>query len=59
MDLCKRRLTRSADNKEADGSATTEGAAEKQEEVKRRNGEVKDAGVQTDDLQALVNERDS
>ena len=51
----KGRLTRSADIKEADGTATIEGA-EKQVEVRRheRVSEVKDVGVQTDDLQALL-----
>ena len=55
MDRYERRLTRSADNKEADGTATTEGA-EKSGELRRpeRLSEVKDVGVQTDDLQGLI-----
>ena len=53
------RLTRSADEKDPDGTpATTEGAQKLEEYKKReRNGEVKDAGVQTDDL--LVKEQAS
>ncbi|KAK5115439.1 hypothetical protein LTR85_009899 [Meristemomyces frigidus] len=54
----RERTSTDTNNKETDGTATTEGA-EKQEEVKKRNGEVKDAGVQTDDLQALVREQAS
>ncbi|KAK5133141.1 hypothetical protein LTR08_008165 [Meristemomyces frigidus] len=50
----EQRTSTDSNNKEADGTATTEGA-EKQGEVKRRErvSEVKDVGVQTDDLQTL------
>lgn len=51
-------LTRSADDKASDGNAATQGA-EKHEE-RMRNGEMKDAGVQTEgDAQARAKEQAS
>jgi hypothetical protein len=42
-------LTRSADDLKAHADGAPTGA--EKEEARRRNGEVKDVGVQTDDLQ--------